>query len=94
MQVDFLVFLQILTYIFLIVLIIIFIVLGIRLIKTLAKLNKLIDDVQKKMHKADNVFNLIDKVADCTSNISDKIISGIFNLINGLFKKKGNDINE
>lgn len=94
MQVDFLVFLQILTYIFLIILIIIFIVLGIRLIGTLAKLNKVIDNVQDKMHKTDSVFSLIDRVADCTSNISDKIISGIFNFINGIFKKKGNDNNE
>ena len=94
MQIDFALFLQLLLYIVLIVLVIVFIILGIKLIKTVSKVDKMIDDVEDKMQKADNVFGLIDKTADLASNVSDKIIAGIFNFVSNIFKKKGNDLDE
>lgn len=94
MQVDFSLFLQLLIYIFLIALIIIFIILGIRLIKVLTKVDKVIDQVEDRIQKTDNVFGLIDKTADLASNVSDKIIAGIFNFVSNIFKKKGNDDDE
>lgn len=94
MQIDVSLFLQLLIYLFLIALIIIFIILGIKLIKTLTKIDKLIDDVEDRVHKTDNMFSLIDKTADIASNVSDKIIAGIFNFVSNIFKKKGNDENE
>ena len=82
-------------FVSLIVLVIIFIVLGIKLIKTLKKVDEVIDDVNVKMNKVDGVFNIIDKAADYTSTISDKVIGGISKFINLLiFKKKGNDDDE
>ena len=88
-------FLTILLYVSLIVLVIILIVLGIKLIETLKKLDNVIDDVNGKMHKVDGVFNIIDKTTDYAAGISDKIISGVSSIINGLFKKKkGNDFDE
>lgn len=94
MQIDFTLFLQIIIYILLIALLIIFIILGIRLIKFMSKMDKVIDDVEDKIHKTDNVFGLIDRTADFASNVSDKVISGIFNFVSNIFKKKGNDIDE
>ena len=94
MQIDVSLFLQLLIYLFLIALIIIFIILGIKLIKTLTKIDKLIDDVEDRVHKTDNMFSLIDKTADIASNVSDKIIAGIFNFVSNIFKKKGNGKNE
>lgn len=94
MQIDVSLFLQLLIYLFLIALIIIFIILGIKLIKTLTKIDKLIDDVEDRVHKTDNMFSLIDKTADIASNVSDKIIAGIFNFVSNIFKKRGNDENE
>lgn len=94
MQIDFQLFLQIMVYILLIALIIIFIILGIKAIKMLSKVDTLIDDVEEKIQKADNVFGIIDRVTDYTSNISDKIIGGIFNFVSNIFKKKGNGKNE
>lgn len=88
-------FLNILLYVSLIVLVIIFIILGIRLIKTLNKVDKVIDDVNGKMNKVNGVFDIIDKTTDYAASISDKIISAISNFINVLLrKKKGNDKND
>jgi len=95
MMIDLNEFLVILLYISLIVLIIIFIVLGINLIKTLKKIDNVIDDVNGKMSKVDGVFDIIDKTTDYASSISDKIIGAISGFVNALLrKKKGNDENE
>ena len=88
-------FLQLILYISLIILVIVWMVLGIKLIKSLKKVDIIIDDVNKKINKVDGVFNIIDKTTDYASCISDKIISGISNFISGkLKKKKGNDEDE
>ena len=88
-------FLGLILYICLIVLVIVFIVLGIRLIKTLNKVDSVIDDVNGKMNKVNGVFDIIDKTTDYASTISDKIIGAISSFVNLLLrKKKGNDDNE
>lgn len=94
MQIDFTLFLQIIIYLLLIALIIVFIILGIKAIKFLCKVDKVVDDVEKKIHKTDSIFGLIDRTADMASNVSDKIITGIFNFVSNIFKKKGNDLDE
>lgn len=95
MIIDINALLQIILYLTLITLVIILIVLGIKLIKTLRKVDDVIDDVNKKMLKVNGLFNIIDKTTDYASTISDKLINGISNFINVLFrKKKGNDEDE
>lgn len=94
MQMDVTLFLQILIYILLVALIIILIILGIKAINLVGRVNKVVDGVEEKIKKTDNVFSIIDRTADMASNVSDKIISGIFNFITNIFKKKGNDENE
>lgn len=87
--------LSILLYAFLIILVIIFIILGIKLIKTLTKIDNVIDDVNGKMRKVNGVFEIIDKTTDYASAVSDKIVNGIVNFVNSLFKKKkGNDVDD
>ncbi len=82
-------------YISLIILIIILIILGIKLIRTLKKVDNVIEDVNEKMGKVDGVFNIIDKTTDFASSVSDKIIATVSNFINVLLKKKkGNDDDE
>jgi len=79
-------------YVGLIVLIIIFIILGIQLIKTLKKVDGVIDDVNTRMSKVNGIFDIIDRTTDYASSISDKVISLISSFINVLLrKKKGND---
>jgi len=78
----------------LIALIIIFIILGIQLIKTLKKVDGVIDDVNEKITKVNGVFDIIDRTTDYASAISDKVISVISNFISVLLrKKKGKDKN-
>ena len=47
-------------YILLIILVVVLIVFVIRLIKTLGKVDKVVDDVNRKVTKLDGVFNIID----------------------------------
>lgn len=71
-----------------------FIFLLVKLIITLNKVDKLVDDITEKSKKVDGVFNIVDKVTDTVSSVSDKFISVIFNTVTGLtnkFKKKGKD---
>lgn len=71
-----------------------FIFLLVKLIITLNKVDKLVDDITEKSKKVDGVFNIVDKVTDTVSSVSDKFISVIFNAVTGLtnkFKKKGKD---
>ena len=95
MTIDLFQFLNLTLYVCLIILVIILIVLGIKLIKTLKKVDGVIDDVNIKMNKVDGVFDIIDRTTDYASSISDKIIGAISNFIGILLrKKKGNDDNE
>ena len=88
-------FLLLILYSSLIVLVIIFIIVGIRLIKTLKKVDNVIEDVNGKMNKVDGVFDIIDKTTDYAASISDKVIGAISSFVNVLLrKKKGNDENE
>ncbi len=80
--------LVVILYMSLIALVIIFAVLGIKLIKTLKKVDSVIDDVNGKMRKVNGVFDIIDKTTDYASSISDKVINSISGFITMLFKKK------
>jgi len=94
MQIDFTLFLQTLVYIVLIILIIIFIVIGIKLIGTLSKVDRMLDDVQKKIDRTDEFFDMIDRVSDYASNVGDKIIGGFLKVVTKIVRKKGNDEDE
>jgi uncharacterized protein YoxC len=71
-----------------------FIFLIIKLIITLNKVDKLVEDITEKSKKVDGVFNIVDKVTDTVSSVSDKLIGTIFNAITGLtnkFKRRKDD---
>ena len=92
MVIDFNEFLNVLMHISLIVLIIVFIVVGFKLIKTLGKVNDIIDDINGKMNKVNGVFDIIDKTTDYASSISDKLLNALSGLLSVFTKKKkGND---
>lgn len=75
--------LLILLYVALIVFIIVLIVLCIKLIGTLCKADKLIDNITKKAESLDGVFDMI----DYTTNKFGMITDSIFSYIGGVFKK-------
>ena len=95
MMLDFKEFLIIDLIIALIVLVIIFIILGIKLIKTLSRVEKTLDVVDDKLAKTDGMFSVFDKTGSFVDEISDKVIMLITNLIGKFInKKKGNDLDE
>ena len=79
------------------VLLIVLIVLGIKLIGTITKLDKILDDVYVKLHSIDKMFGVVDVVTDSMALVSDKIVDGIMFAIKKVFnknKRKEEDIDE
>lgn len=70
------------------ILLISLIVLSIKLINVADKVNKMLDDVNVKIAKFDNLFNVIDLVTDNMALISDKLVDSVSNFIKRAFVKK------
>lgn len=79
--------LPIVIYFLLIILIIIAIVLGIKLIMTVNKVDKILDDVNEKMESVGEIFNIIDFVTGKINAISETIFGAITGAISKVFKK-------
>ena len=86
--------LVVLLYEFLVILVIVLIVLGIKLIKTLKKVDVMIDDINLKMSKIDGIFDIVDVTSDYATSISSKVLAIISNALNVLTRKKGKDVDE
>lgn len=88
-MVDFLqVFLPIIIYILLIIILIIGIILGVKSIKTITKVEKVVDDVNDKVQSLNGFFNLIDYTTDKLVSVTDRVVDGISGVIGKLFFKK------
>lgn len=81
-------FLPIVVYILLIVILIVGIILGIKSIKTINKVEKVVDDVNDKVQSLNGFFSLIDFTTDKIVSITDKIVEGATGVIGKLFSKK------
>lgn len=85
-------FLPIVIYLLLIVLLIIGIVLGIKMIFTMEKLDKAVDEINKKIESLNSVFEIIDFASGKLVSLTDKVFEVTGNLFNKiLFKKKRKD---
>ncbi len=82
------VFLPVLMYSLLSVLIVVLIVLGIRLLETVNRVNKLLDDVEKKMDSMNGLFNVMDFVTTKATVLTDTIASTIMGAVSNLVKKR------
>ena len=78
------VFLPVLMYSLLSVLIVVLIVLGIRLLETVNRVNKLLDDVEKKMDSMNGLFNVMDFVTTKATVLTDTIASTIMGAVSNL----------
>ena len=79
------------------VLLVVLIVLGIKLINTIGKLDRVLDDVDLKIKSLDKMFGVVNVVTDSMALVSDKIVDVIMFAIKKVFnKKKGkeDDIDE
>lgn len=77
-----------------IILLIVLIILGIKLIKTVGKINRVIDDVQEKSTKLNGVFDFVDGTTDMINTFSDKVVGRVVGLISSLFEKRKRDKDE
>ncbi|MBQ7140401.1 MAG: hypothetical protein IJO32_02735 [Bacilli bacterium] len=80
--------LPIILYILTSLLVIILIVLGIKLIRTIDKVNDLADDVVKKVNSLNSFFGIMDMITDKLSFLSDKLVDSVASLITKVFIRK------
>lgn len=83
-------FLEIMLYVLGSILLVVLIILGIKLIISVDRFNLILDNVEKKMKSIDNVFNVIDKVADSCALLSDRVVEFLSSFLSRLFIKKKN----
>lgn len=81
-------------YILVIVLLIVLIILGIKAIYAVDNLNKTIDEINKKIHTFDDIFDFIEKVNKTLSNVNRNFISKINNVLGYFPKFRKGDKNE
>ena len=75
-------------YILLMVLIIALIILIINTIKTLGKIDRLVDDITEKSIKLNGVFSIIDGATDAVVGFSDSIVGFVTKGFNKILRKK------
>ena len=75
-----------------IILLIVLIVLSVKLYFTVSRINILLDDLERKMKTVNRVFNVVDKVSDFVSLVSDRMIDTIVGIISKLFTRKDKKI--
>ena len=80
------------------ILLVVLIILSVKLIYTIDRVNKVMDEIDIKISKFDKAFSLVDVVTDNMAIISDKLVDGISYMIRKILrrKKKGKEeeINE
>jgi hypothetical protein len=82
-------FLPIIIYLLLIVILVVGIIIGVKLINTLNRVDKVVDDANKKLESLDGIFSLFDFITDKISLLSDKLVDGISDFFaKKLFKKR------
>lgn len=75
-------------YILLMILVITLIVFVINAIKTLGKVDKLVDDISLKSSKLNGVFTIIDGATDAVVGFSDNIVGFFTSGLNKIFNRK------
>lgn len=81
------IFFSIMIYFLASILLIVMIALCVKLIHTLTKVDKVIDDITVKSSKLDNLFNVIDTTADAVNSVSNSIVGWVTTTINRLLNK-------
>lgn len=81
-------------YILLMVLIVVLIIFTVNAIKTLNKVDKLVDDITLKSTKLNGVFSIIDGATDAVVGFSDSIVGFFTNSLNKMLNRKREEKNE
>jgi hypothetical protein len=87
--VDFLgILLPILLYVAGIFLLIVLIIIGIRIIRTMNKVDTIVADVDKKVKSLNGLFSFIDNTTDKLSFLTDKVVDSLSGFLMNMFSKK------
>ena len=81
-------YLPILIYILLCILIVLLIIISIKVIRTMNRVESIVDDVDEKVKSLNGVFNVVDAVTDKLSALTEVISDSIILFIKGIFKRK------
>ena len=87
-------YLPIVVNILLCILIVFLIVICIKVIKTMNRLEEIVDDVDRKVQSLNGVFRIVDSVADKLSALTEVISDSIILFFRGLFKRKNKNISK
>ena len=92
-------YLPVLIYILLCILIVLLIVICVKVIKTMNRVELIIDDVEGKVKSLSGIFNIVDSVTDKLSALTEVISDSIILFVKGIFKRKkkkidNNEINK
>ena len=82
--------LLVLVYLSLIAFLITLIVLCIKVMGTLSRADKLIDNITKKAESLDGVFEMIDYTTNKFGRVGDTIVSVITSFVQKIFNRRGN----
>ena len=82
--------LPIFIYILLIALLIIGIIIGIKLIITMNKVEKVVDNVEQKINSLNGLFNIIEVTSGKITGVYERVIDFVGGIIDRLFIGKGN----
>ena len=86
--------LQVFLYLLGSILLVVLIVLGVKLIITMNKIEKVVDDINVKVNSLNGLFSVIDFTTDKISLLSDKMIDGVTSLFRRLFRKRKDEEDE
>ncbi len=75
-------------YFLLIILIVVLIILTLKLIKTVGKFDRVVEDVNYKVNKLNGLFDIVDYTTDSLVSFNDKIVNFISNGITSFFKRR------
>ncbi len=82
------VYLPLIIYVLLIVILIVGIILGIKSIRTLTKVEKVVDEVNDKVQALNGFFNIIDFTTDKLVSLTDRLVDGVTSVFGKFFNKK------
>ena len=67
---------------------IICIIIGVKLIKTMNKVQMIVDDVEKKVNSLNGIFSVIEMTSNKVATIYDRLISGVWAIVDKFISKK------
>lgn len=82
--------LPIIVYMLLIVVLVIGIIIGIKLIITMNKVEKVIDNVENKVNSLNGLFSIIESASGKITSVYDRVIDFVSGIVDRIFLTKSN----